>query len=130
MTSELTQAIAQEILALPALGGADWDTYSLVGEVGDDRVAITGYRYPESGPAIPTPIPMIYDLLGELRAATRGPDGAAWDVVLVKIRRGSGDLAMDFVSGDAADAWRVTPANLDRLPEALRPRPEDFAPAP
>ena len=126
--SELTQALAQEILAMPALSGPDWDAYALVGEVGDDRVAITGYRYTWSGPPVPTPVPMVYDLLGELRDTTRAPDGSAWDVVLVKLRRDTGSLAIDYVSGDAADAWRISPATLDGLPEALRPRPEDFPP--
>lgn len=127
--SELTQTIAQEILALPALSGSDWDAYALVGEVGDDRVAITGYRYTWSGPPVPTPIPMIYDLLGELRDTSRAADGTTWDVVVMKIRRDTGALTMDVMSGDAADAWRVSPATLGGLPEALRPRPEDFPPA-
>lgn len=124
--SDLTQAIAQEILGMPVLSGSEWDVYSLVGEVADDRVAITGYRYTGSGPAVPTPIPPIYDLLTELRDSARGPDGATWDVVILKLRRATGELAMEVLSGDAADAWRVTPANIDRLPEALRLRPEDF----
>ncbi len=51
-----------------------------------------------------------------------------WDVVIVKIHRDTAELVMNFVSGEAADMWRVTPENMEHLPESLRPRPEDFAP--
>ena len=72
------------------------------------------------------PNPRTDDLFWDLRDQTRGTDGEAWDVVLVKIHRNTATLVMNFVSGDAADMWRVTPENMAHLPESLRPRPEDF----
>lgn len=124
--SELSQAIVGDILTLPELSEPDWDTYSMVAEVTDDMVAMTAYRYTESGPPVSTEEPENDDLFWDLRDQTRGVNGEAWDIVLVKIHRDTASLVMNFVSGAAADLWRITPDNMDRLPEALRPRPEDF----
>lgn len=121
--SEISQAIAQEILATPELGDTSWDTFSMVAEVTDDSVAITAYRYTESGPPVSTPEPEVDDYLWDLRDLM----GGAWDVALVKIQRETGGLVLDFVSGADADRWRITPENMDGLPEAMRPRAEDFA---
>jgi len=66
------------------------------------------------------------DKLWDLRDATRGPDGQAWDVVVIKIHRDTARLVMNFVSGDAAEIWRIRPENVAHVAEALRPRPEDF----
>lgn len=124
--AELAQAIARDILALPELAGSDWDTFALAAEVTDDYIAMTAYRYTASGPPVSTEEPEDDDLYGELRDATRGVGGQAWDVVLVRIRREPADLALTFLSGSDAARWRVTPENLEHLPESLRPRPEDF----
>ncbi len=125
--AELSQAIAGEILTLPELSEPEWDTYSMVAEVSDDRVGTTAYRYTESGPPLPSKGPGDLDLFRQLRERTRGNNGAAWDVVLVKIHRDTVNMVMDFFSGEAADRWRVNLQNIANLPEALRPRPEDFA---
>lgn len=125
--AELSGVIANGILTLPDLEEPEWDTYSLVAEVGDASVKMVAYRYAEGGPPVPTSLPEDSYVFIELRNRTRGDNGAAWDVLLVKIHRDTMGLVMNFVSGEAADAWRVTPENIARLPEALRPRPEDFA---
>lgn len=127
--AELSQAIAADILSMPELSGPGWDTFSMVAEVTDDYVAMTAYRYKESGPPVSTPEPEDDDLFWELRDRTRGTDGQAWDVVIVKIHRDTANLVMNFVSGPTAEMWRVTPENMEHLPESLRPRPEDFAAA-
>lgn len=124
--AELSQAIAADILTLPDLSDPEWDTYSLVAEVSDDSVKITAFRYTESGPPVSTAEPENDDLFWDLRDRTRGTDGESWDVVIVKIHRDTASLVMNFVSGAAADMWRVTPENMAHLPESLRPRPEDF----
>lgn len=123
---EISQAIAGEILSMPVLSEPEWDTYAMVAEVTDDAVKITAYRYTDDGPPKPTRHPMVFDLFRELRDRTRGNDGEVWDVAIVKIHRDTAQLVVNFVSGDAADMWRVNPANIDSLPELLRPRAEDF----
>ena len=124
--AELSQAIAGDILSLPELSDPEWDTYSLVAEVSDDVVKMAAYRYTESGAPVPTDAPENDDLFWDLRDRTRGTNGEAWDVVIVKIHRDTASLVMNFVAGPAADMWRITPENMARLPELLRPRPEDF----
>jgi hypothetical protein len=101
----------------------------MAAEVSDSIVRLTAYRYTEAGRPVPTDYPMVFDVFKELRDRTRGTDGETWDVAIVKIHRDTAQLVMNFVSGDAADMWRINPANIDNLPELLRPRPEDFAAA-
>lgn len=124
--AELSQEIAADILSLPEMQGSEWETFALAAEVSDDWIKVTAYRYAASGPPISTEEPENDDLFWDLRERTRGTNGEAWDVVIVKINRASSDLVMNFVAGDAADMWRITPENIERLPELLRPRPEDF----
>jgi hypothetical protein len=128
--AEISDAIVAGILTMPELSDPDWDTYSLVADVSDNSVAVTAYRYAGSGPPVPVEGPdddRFMDLFWDLRDATRGVDGQAWDVVLVKIHRDTAQLVMNFVTGDGAELWRVRPENMAALPESLRPRPEDFA---
>lgn len=124
--AEISDAIVAGILTSPDLSDPEWDTYALVAEVSDDAVRMTAYRYSESRFPVPTEGPDDLDLFWDLRDATRGGDGQAWDVVLIKIRRDTAQLVMNFVAGDAAEIWRVRPDNMASLPESLRPRPEDF----
>ena len=125
--ARFTRAIAADILSSPELSDSEWDTYTLLAEVSDDVVTTTAYRYSDAGPPVPTDPPEDDDdNLWDLRDATRGVDGQVWDVVLIKIHRETGRLVMNFVSGDAAEIWRIRPENVAHVAEALRPRPEDF----
>jgi hypothetical protein len=125
--AEFSQAIAGEILTMPVLADPEWDTYALAADVSDEATKLTAYRYTEGGPPVPTPYPMAFDLFQDLRERTRGNDGERWDIAVVRIHRDTAQLVVNFVAGDAAEMWRISPANIDNLPELLRPRPEDFA---
>ena len=60
---------------------------------------MTAFRYTESGPPVSTEPPAnSWTFIWDLRNKTRGTDGEAWDVVLVKIHRDTAQLVMDFVS--------------------------------
>ena len=124
--AEFSRAIAADILTLPELTDPDWDTYSMAAEVADYSVKMTAYRYTESGAPVPTEGPENSYVFIQLRDRTRGNHGEPWDVVLVKIHRDTANLVMNFVSGGAADMWRVRPGNMAHLSESLRPRPQDF----
>ena len=124
--SELSQAMVGEILTMPDLSDPEWDTYAMVAEVDDFSVRVTAYRYPAAGPPKPTRPPAVADLVRELRNRTRGRNGATWDVAVLKIHRDTAQLAIDFVSGADAEIWRITPTNIDNLPELARPHPSDF----
>jgi hypothetical protein len=124
--AEFSQTIAGEILTMPVLSDPEWDTYALVADVSDEATKLTAYRYTQAGPPVPTPYPMAFDLFRELRDRTQGDDGKMWDIAIVRIHRDTAQLVVNFVAGDAAAMWRISPANIDNLPELLRPRPEDF----
>jgi len=128
--AEFGQAIAREILTMQELSDdPDWDTYALLADVSDEAVRLTAYRYAEAGPPRSTRYPKAFGLFRELRARTSGHEGQMWDVAIVKIHRDTARLVINFVSGDAAEMWRISPTNIDNLPELLRPRAEDFAAA-
>jgi len=126
--AEYSQAIAGDILTLPELSDPDWDTYSMAAEVSENMCKLIAFRYTESGPPVPAEPLENEDLLWDLQDKTRGTNGEAWDVVLVKIHRDTAQLVLNFVRGESADMWRIIPENMDHLPESLRPRPEDFHP--
>jgi hypothetical protein len=125
--AEFSQQVVADLLASPELSESDWDTFSMCAEVSEDQLGVTAYRYTEAGPPVPTePAEEVDDRIWDLWDSTRGTDGSTWNVLLLKLHRESGELAVDFVSGEAADRWRITPENMETLPEALRPRPEHF----
>ena len=127
--AEIPQAIAEDILTMPELvNDPGWDTFSMVAEVTDLHVAVTAYRDTGSGPPVSTSEPEHDELFEELRERTRGTNGEAWDVAIVKIHGDTANLVMNFVSGEGAEMWRIIPENTEHLPELLRPRPEDFLP--
>jgi hypothetical protein len=128
--TELSEAIAGEILTHPDLIDTDWDTYAMVAEVNDYSVKMSAYRYTESGQPLPTEaLPQNMYVFIQVRDRTRGTTGEAWDIAIVKIRRETGQLVLKFVSGDESEMWRVKPAHIQSLPGMLRPRPEDFGTA-
>ena len=118
--ARFVKEIGAEIRALPVLSDPDWDTYSMVAEVSGGSVRVAAFRYTETGSPVPTTAPQNDDLIWDLHGKTFGGDGRPWDLVLVKIRRDAPGARVTFSSGEAADAWRVNPENMARLPESLR----------
>ncbi|WP_165421052.1 hypothetical protein [Bradyrhizobium sp. Leo170] len=51
----------------------------------------------------------------------RQPTGRQWKSALMQIRRDTGEVTTDFEYDDAS-RWKVTPLNLDTMPQQLRPR--------
>ena len=127
--AEISQAIAADILTLPELSDPDWDTYSMVAEVRTTSVHHDGVPVHRVGTTSANRgTDEQLSCSWDLRDKTRGTNGEAWDVVLVKIHRDTAQLVVNFVRGESADMWRINPQNMDHLPESLRPRPEDFQP--
>lgn len=125
--AELSQAIARDVLTGPASSDPGWEAFAMVVELSDGRLATTAYRYgPSAERPVPTREPDSVDGFWGLREQTRGDDGQAWDVAIVKIHRASSRVVVDFVSGPDADGWRVHPDNIAQLPERLRPSAADF----
>lgn len=125
LLAEFRGAIGRDILALPELSEPDWDTFALAVEPSAEGVELAAFRYTELGPPVPTARPHD-DLYRELHDRIRGIQGEPWDAAVVLLHRMTGRVELRFAYGRAADAWRLSPDNLERLVEALRPGPEDF----
>lgn len=119
----LAVAIGREISDSLGADDSAWSTLALAAEVAEGMVRIAAYRYAESGPPIPTRPPGIYDLVRELHERSRAEGAEPWDVVRVTFARDTGSVELEFVPPSDTDRWRISPENLDRLPEALRPEP-------
>lgn len=125
--TERFQELVATVQASPQLAEPDWDACALCIEVSEDRIASTAYRYVGDGPPVPTrPVMEVVDLVQDLWDAARAA-GSTWAVLLLRIRRDTGQVDLQMVPEEAAGPWRITPENMGPLPEALRPRPEHFA---
>ena len=124
--AEISQALAGEILTMPDLSDPEWDTYAMIAEVSDEAVGVTAYRYTEAGPPMPTAEPEVTACSGSCTSARVAPTARRGTSSIMKIHRDTAELVMNFVSGEAAEMWRITPENIGNLPEMLRPRAEDF----
>lgn len=119
--------VVATLLKSSELAGVDWDTFALCVEVSEHRLATTGYRYRGAGPPVSTePDDEIDDHVWELWDASRAA-GSVWDVLLVRLDRASGRVAIELVAGEDAAGWAVSPETIGTMPEALRPRPQHFA---
>ena len=100
-----------------------WDRYALIAWHGDGMTTLNGFRYVGEQAAQPA-TPESFDLedrLDDLRAATRVAGKDDWRACVVKLDRESGKAVVEFVYGDAADRWRVTPASAAEIAQRARP---------
>jgi hypothetical protein len=114
------------LLEEPALvNDPDWDSVAVVANVTDESTQLNAYRYTSDGPPTPTPLndPDRFDRFEALRDAS----GEKWQVCIVKIDRDSRKGVANFVYGDDAALWTVTPENFRQVAENLRPVSADFS---
>lgn len=100
----------------------EWDAMSLVAIVTDTSVDMTGFSYVAGEKPKPgTPRNGdIMDQLVQFRQLTRRGGSAPWKAVLIQIAKQEMriDVAFEY---DDAQRWKVTPSNLARMREKLRP---------
>jgi hypothetical protein len=126
--AEILSTITHEVLEERAVvDDPKWDTLTVLATVTPEMVGMTAYRYTHAGPGLPTPLRGT-DLqrFRDLRAATAAPDGTRWEMCIIKIDRDSARVAVNFVYGDQADQFRITPDSVREVTERLRPQPTDF----
>jgi len=101
----------------------DWDTLSVMVAITPGVADMTAFRYTARAPGKPTPVRSPrFDLFRRLQADTAAPDGTTWQVCIIRLERATREASVDFVYGDDAEQWRITPASRDRIGEALRTR--------
>lgn len=125
--AERLHEVVAAVGASPELAEPDWDTFAMSIEVSESRTGTMAFRYTEGGPPVATDPAdevdlLVWQLWGVARAA-----GSSWSVLLLRLRRETGQVDLQMVPEEAAAPWRITPENMIALPEALRPRPEHFA---
>lgn len=122
--NELIARIGKLLVADPAVSDGRWDGYALVVRYGDGAVArrLSGFRYTDGdGHQAATPRdPSIGEAFDELRQATRVHDKAPWDACVLRVRRDTGKLKVDF-EYDKPEQWDITPETLAAVAERARP---------
>ena len=122
----LVRSIGELLLRDIATAGHDLDGYALIAAYADDgtrRVSGFGYRDGEP-PLAATPrteVDTIAARLDALREATRVEGEAPWTVCVIQLSRAGGKLHADFVYGEDAAQWAITPETLAEVAERARP---------
>lgn len=128
--NELITRIGQLLVADPAVSDGQWDGYALVVRYGDGAVArrLSGFRYTDGegdGYQAATPRdPAIGEAFDALRQATRVHDKAPWDACVLRVRRDTGKLQVEF-EYDEPEQWDITPETLATVASRARPAADD-----
>lgn len=125
--AEILNDVIGDVIANRLRDEPAWESYGLAVEVRDDQSTVqAAYLYDADGSARSARGVTQSFLLVELRDASRGADGATWDLFVLKIHRPSGQAATRFLTAAEAADWSLLPDDDARLTELLRSRPEDF----
>ncbi|MFC4728918.1 hypothetical protein [Coralloluteibacterium thermophilus] len=119
----LIMEIGRLIATDPAVADRPWDGYALVASYADGARRLAGFRYRDGAAAEPaTPgAGALGTRLDALRAATRVPGKDDWNACVVKLRRATGKVTVDF-DYEAPERWDVTPRTLADVAERARPQ--------
>lgn len=121
--TELVHEIGSLIVRNDRYASRDWDGIAVTVIIEPGATQISGYSYvdgkdPEAG----SPgLGVLADRFEELCAAMQNPDGSKWKTALVRIRRDTGKITIDYDYENPL-RWKVTPLNLGTLPEEMRPK--------
>lgn len=118
---ELVGLVCDAIRASDKLVGLDWESISIVFDLGVGSVSNSGFAY-LTDKVIPVAATgsLVGDYVRALRDALKQPDQPGFAEMLVQIRRRDGCLHVDF-EYDNPKRWRIGPANFVQMREALRP---------
>ncbi len=110
----------------PAVDAAYWDGYALIARYGEGAIArrLSGFRYLDDGgfeAATPQNDEAVAAALDALREATRVQDKAPWNACVVRIRRDTRKVHVEF-EYDLPARWDITPENLRDVVENARPQ--------
>lgn len=119
----LVHAVGQAIIADAAVADGRFDGFALVVTYDADSRRLAGFRYVDDEPAhATTPAsPELDAALDALREATRVDGGAPWNACVVRIKRPSNRITVEFAYGDDAANWVVTPETLAAVTGRARP---------
>lgn len=121
----LINQVGMLIVTDPAVDAKHWDGYALIVRYNEGNIArrISGFRYLDDGSfeaATPQNEEALTAALDALREATRVEDKAPWDACVVRIRRDTRKVHVDF-EYDFPARWDITPQTLNDVVENARP---------
>ncbi|QCO66790.1 hypothetical protein E5843_01455 [Luteimonas yindakuii] len=106
------------------VAAAPWDGYALIVVYADGSRKLAGFRYRDGAPpaaATPEATVQLGEQLDALRAGTQVAGKAPWNACVVKIRRDTGRVAVDF-DYDTPTQWKIGPETLHTVAERARPQ--------
>lgn len=120
--TELVHEIGAQIINEQTSQDDAWDSLAVTAIIAGNSVQISGYSYEDGKKPRPGRIGSgaLADKFEELCNAMQKPDGDRWKTALVKIRRDTGKITIDYEYADPL-RWKVGPSNLATLPETMRP---------
>jgi hypothetical protein len=121
--SKLISEIAKLVIEDEKYASFNWVAISLVASVVDGATSISAYWYDNKGvSSAKTPGNWdICDLFEKLWLLMIEDNNAKWLQCLLQIKRENLSFKTFFEYDDPL-RWKVTPKNLDRMPEELRPK--------
>lgn len=120
--SELLVELGSRVVRDERYADLAWEGIAVVAIVDGGVTQMSGYSYDASGKATPK-IPsdrQIFDTFEELRDAMQAEGKEPWKCALFQVKRSEMKVKMDFEYQDPM-RWKVTPANINRMVEQLRP---------
>lgn len=123
MSSDVTADLIRAIIDNMRGAADDWVSLAMVIDFSGQRVGGThGYAYSPDGAvsAVASRPSAIIPAVDAYAASYYQPD-EAWPVkLLIQFDRTNGKYEITFEDKDVS-RWKVTPANIDEIPEQLRP---------
>lgn len=123
MSDDVTADLIRALIANMKGAREDWASLAVVIELSAGRISAThGYAYSPDGTvsAVASRPSGVKPALDAYLANSYTTDQAPPLKILVQFDRGSGTYELTFEDDDAS-RWKVTPANIDRIAEELRP---------
>jgi hypothetical protein len=123
MSDDVTAGLSRALVENMKGAGDDWASLAMVLDLSGGRIRGThGYAYSPDGTVSavasrPSGIRLAVDAYLECYVE---PDQEPPVAILVQLGRTSGTYEVTFEHDDAA-RWKVTPANLEKISEVLRP---------
>jgi hypothetical protein len=122
---KLVHEIGAMLLEDPEIASEPWQHLVMIAQIQDSRSQLNGFAYEVDGQVTVTS-PDNFDIIDKfaaLREMMRKEEGEPWQACLVRIDRLSGKISIEF-EYDRPEKWLITPANSQKLAEALRPASE------
>lgn len=118
-TADLIRALIENMRG----AGEDWASFAMVIDLAGGRISGThGYAYAPDGTssAVASRPSGVKPALDAYLESTYRPEQEPPIKILVQFERASGTYEVTFEDDDSS-RWKVTPANIDRMAEELRP---------